>query len=94
MSQVMVTMFFDQEGIILLGFLEKGKTISSDYYCNLLHRIQEQLWHKRAGKMALHPILLEDNACPHVSHVYIHSYIAYNIIHHDTCDHHRLDNSC
>lgn len=42
----MVTVFFDHEGIILLDFLEKGKTINSDYYCNLLQRMREQLWRK------------------------------------------------
>lgn len=67
MSKVMVTVFFDSEGIILLDFLDKGATINTDYYCGLLRRMREQLWRKRPGKMALSPILLQDNARPHVS---------------------------
>ena len=67
MSKVMVTVFFDHEGVILIDFLDKGQTINSEYYCGLLRRMREQLWRKRPGKMRMNPILLQDNSRPHVS---------------------------
>ena len=30
-------------GILLIDYLEKGKTINSDYYCELLDRLKEEI---------------------------------------------------
>jgi hypothetical protein len=36
----MVLIFWDAEGILFIDYLEKGKTITGEYYSNLLTRIE------------------------------------------------------
>jgi hypothetical protein len=40
---------WDAEGILFIGYLEKGKTITGKYYCNLLTRLDEKLREKILG---------------------------------------------
>jgi hypothetical protein len=38
-GKVVVSMFWDAESISFIGYLEKGKTITGEYYSNLLIRL-------------------------------------------------------
>ena len=40
---VMATIFWDLKGIILMNFLEKGRTIMAQYYSELLDRFNVKL---------------------------------------------------
>ena len=42
-------MFWDDEGILFIDYLEKGKTITREYYSNLLTRLDEKIHEKRPG---------------------------------------------
>jgi len=42
-------MFWDAEGILFIDYFEKGKTITGEYYSNLLTRLDEKVREKRPG---------------------------------------------
>jgi len=39
--------FWDAEGILFIDYLEKGKTITGEYYSNLLTRLDEKIREKK-----------------------------------------------
>jgi hypothetical protein len=41
-GKVMASVFWDAEGILFIDYLEKGKTITREYYSNLLTRIDKK----------------------------------------------------
>jgi hypothetical protein len=45
----MALVFWDAEGILFIDYLEKGKTITGEYYSNLLTRPYEKSCEKRPG---------------------------------------------
>jgi histone-lysine N-methyltransferase SETMAR len=42
-GKVMASVFWDDEGILFIAYLEKGKTINGKYYSNLLTRLDENI---------------------------------------------------
>jgi hypothetical protein len=46
-GKVMASVFWDAEGILNIDYLEKGKTITGEYYSNLLTRLDEKNFEKR-----------------------------------------------
>jgi hypothetical protein len=38
----MASVFWDAEGVLFIDFLEKGKTITEEYYSNLLTRLDKK----------------------------------------------------
>jgi len=48
-GKVMASVFWDAEGISFIDYLEKSKTITRKYYCNLLTRLDEKIREKRPG---------------------------------------------
>ena len=45
----MATVFWDAKGVLLIDYLEKGTTINSEYYCNLLDQLHDKIREKRPG---------------------------------------------
>jgi hypothetical protein len=45
----MALAFWDAEGILFIDYLEKGKTITREYYSNLLTRLDKKIREKRLG---------------------------------------------
>ena len=67
-SKVMITVFWDCEGIILIDYLPRGATINAEYYASLLEGpLRDALRKKRPGKLSAKPILQHDNARPHTA---------------------------
>ena len=67
-QKVMISVFWDAEGLILVDYLPKGKTINSEYFCNLLREdLRKHLKNRRRGKLSSKPILQMDNATPHTA---------------------------
>ncbi len=72
-KKVMLTLFFDSEGPILIHFLEQGETIDTDEYCRVLARLRENICLKRPNKWMMtgagycNFLLHQDNAMPHTS---------------------------
>jgi hypothetical protein len=48
-GKVMASVFWGAEGILLIDYLEKGKTINGEYYSNLLTRLEKKIREKRPG---------------------------------------------
>lgn len=46
-NKVMATVFWDVRGVIHIDYLEKGKTITGEYYAELLERFDTDLKNKR-----------------------------------------------
>ncbi|XP_029155672.1 uncharacterized protein LOC114928587 [Nylanderia fulva] len=46
-GKVMATVFWDSHGVILIDYLQKGKTITKAYYASLLDKLKEELAGKR-----------------------------------------------
>lgn len=63
----MATVFWDNEGIILLKWLPPGTTINSQYYCQILVELKEAIKSERRGKWTRGVLLQQDNARPHTS---------------------------
>jgi hypothetical protein len=45
----MASMFWNAEGILFIGYVEKGKTITGEYYSNFLTRLNEKVCEKSPG---------------------------------------------
>jgi histone-lysine N-methyltransferase SETMAR len=66
-GKVMVSVFWDAEGILFIDYLEKGKTITREYYSNLLTRLDKKIREKRPGLQKKKIIFHQDNAPTHKS---------------------------
>jgi len=66
-GKVMLSVFWDAEGILFIDYLEKGKTITGEYYSNLLTRLDEKIRDKRPGLQKKKIIFHQDNATAHKS---------------------------
>ena len=42
-KKIMASIFWDAKGVLLIDYLEKGKTINSEYYCNLLDQLDKNI---------------------------------------------------
>jgi histone-lysine N-methyltransferase SETMAR len=58
----MASVFWDAEGNLFIDYLQKGKTITGEYYSNLLTRLDEQIHEKRPGLQKKKIIFHQDNA--------------------------------
>ncbi|GFX94317.1 mariner Mos1 transposase [Trichonephila clavipes] len=65
----MATVFWDSHGVILIYYLQKGKTITGAYYASLLDKLKAELAGKRAHLQKKKILLHQDNALSHTSAV-------------------------
>lgn len=64
----MVTVWWSTAGVIHYSFLKPGETINAEKYCRELEAMHQKLSEKQPGLVNRKgPILLHDNARPHVS---------------------------
>ena len=63
----MASVFWDAHGIIFIDYLEKGKTINSDYYTTLLDRLKVEIVKKRLHMVKKKILFHQDNAPCHKS---------------------------
>ena len=63
----MVSVFWDAEGMSFIDYLEKGKTITGEYYSNLLTRLDENIREKRPGLQKKKFIFHQNSAPSHKS---------------------------
>lgn len=64
-GKVMATVFWDARGIIFIDYLEKGKTITGEYYASLLDRLSEEIKEKRRHLARKKILFHQDNARVH-----------------------------
>ena len=64
-GKVLASIFWDQDGILLIGYLPKGQTVNAQYYSSLLVQLKDALKEKRRGKFTKGVLFLHDNAPAH-----------------------------
>jgi len=64
-GKVLASIFWDQDGILLIDYLLKGQTIKAEYYSSLLVQFKDILKEKRCGKLTKGVLFLHDNAPAH-----------------------------
>lgn len=67
-GKVMASVFWDADGILLVDYLEHGKTITADYYIALLDQLDAILREKRKRTQRKKILFLHDNAPSHKAH--------------------------
>ena len=58
----MALVFWDAEGILFIDYLGKGKTITGEYYSNLLTRLDKKISERRPGLQKKKIIFHQDSA--------------------------------
>lgn len=66
-NKVMATVFWNTQGIVHIDYLEKGKTITGEYYAELLERFDADLKQKRPHLEKKKVLFHQDNAPAHKS---------------------------
>jgi hypothetical protein len=61
----LASIFCDQEGIFLIDYIPKGKTISTEYYSPLLVGLKDILKEKQHGKVNNGILFLKDKTLTH-----------------------------
>jgi len=64
-GKVLVSIFWDQDGILLTDYLPKGQTLTTEYYSSLLVQLEDMLKEKRRRKFTMGVLFLHDNAPAH-----------------------------
>jgi histone-lysine N-methyltransferase SETMAR len=80
-GKVMASVFWDAEGILFIDYLEKGKTVTGEYYSNLLTRLDDKIREKRSGLQKKNIIFHQDNATAHKS-VLVMENLHYELLEH------------
>ncbi|GBN87365.1 Histone-lysine N-methyltransferase SETMAR [Araneus ventricosus] len=66
-GKLMVTVFWDAQGILLIEFMTRGTTINSEVYCRTLKKLKRAIQNKRRGLLSYGVVLLHDNARPNTA---------------------------
>ena len=67
-KKLMMTVFWDCDGVILINYLPKNVNINNVYYSNLLcNDLRAALKNKIRGKLTSIPLLQQDNATSHTA---------------------------
>jgi len=64
-GKVLTSIFWDQDGIVLIDNLPKGQTINTEYYSSLPVQLKDILKGKRREKITKGVLFLHDNAPAH-----------------------------
>ena len=64
-GKVLASIFWDQDGILLIDYLPKGQTINAEYYSFLLVQLKDILKEKCHRKVTKRGLFLHDNAPAH-----------------------------
>jgi len=68
-GKIMATVFWDSHGVVLIDFLEHGRTITGAYYANLLDQLNKAIQAKRPHLAKKKVLFHHDNAPAHASHI-------------------------
>jgi len=77
-------LFWDTHGILFIDYLEKGKTINTDYYCALLERLKDEIAKKRPHMKKKKILFHQDNAPCHKS---MKTMVKFNELHFELLPH-------
>jgi hypothetical protein len=66
-GNVMITVFWNYQGVLLAHFQKRGENVNSVSYCNVLLKLWDAIHGKRPGQLARRVLLHHDNARPHTA---------------------------
>jgi transposase len=66
-DKVILTVFIDIDGPLLLEWMPGDATINAQHYCDTLQNLRRAIKHKRPQKLS-RVLMLHDNARPHAAH--------------------------
>ena len=65
----MALVFWDSQGVIMIDYLEQGRTINSALLCRRVRPLHMEISRQRRVKLTRGVLLLQDNATVHTSQV-------------------------
>ena len=68
----MASVFWDSEGVLMIDYLQKGQTITGEYYASELCQLKEVIKEKCRRKLRAGVLLLQDNASVHTAPVAVY----------------------
>ncbi|KAI6648539.1 Transposase [Oopsacas minuta] len=68
-SKLMLSIFWDSKGPLLLDYLPKNTTVTVAYYANLMAKLRESTKKNRRGMLKRIPLILHANVPSHKSHI-------------------------
>ena len=68
-GKVLATIFWDRKGPIMCDYLQRGHTVTGQYYADLLENLRQNIREKRSGMLTAGVLVLQDNAPAHTSAV-------------------------
>jgi len=68
-DKVLTSVFWDSKGVLMIDYLERGKTVTGVYYAELIQKLRSAIKEKRRGKLSDGVLLHHDNAPAHTSAV-------------------------
>ena len=68
-GKVMTSMFLGSQVVIMVDYLEEGRTINDAYYAETVRQPRGEIMKKRRGKLTQDVLLLQDNVPAHTSPV-------------------------
>ena len=66
-NTVMTTVFWDQKGVLLVGFMTTVTTVNADRYCETLTKLRRAIQNRRRGMLSKGVSILHDNARPNAA---------------------------
>ena len=66
---VIASVFWDSDGVLMIDYLERGKTVTGVYYAELIRNLRSAIKEIRRGKLSHGVLLHQDNAPAHTSAV-------------------------
>jgi len=66
---VIASVFWDSDGVLMIDYLERGKTVTGDHYAELIWKLRSAIKEKRRGKLSHGVLLHQDNVPAHTSAV-------------------------
>ena len=66
-GKIMASVFWDSEGMLMIGYLERGKTVTDVYYAELIRKLRSAIKEKHYGKSSHGVLLHQDDAAVHTS---------------------------
>jgi len=64
-GKILVLIFWDKDGILLIEYFPKGQSINAEYYLSLLVQLKDILKEKRRGMFTKEVLFLHDNVPAH-----------------------------
>jgi len=64
-GKVLASIFWGQDGILLINYVPNGQNINAEYYSSLLVQLKDILKEIRSGKLTKRVLFLHDNAPTH-----------------------------